>query len=129
MTCCLVEEKKRRPVCDGARNGEALALASGHGSTSFFEARLVTHGHLHDVRVDLGYFCGSNYVGYGDQGVMKRDIVSQGRAEKKGVLKHCSPLSSQSLQIHRAQRHTVVQYLSLSWQVETKQEFCQCALA
>jgi hypothetical protein len=29
MTGRLVEKKKRRPVCDGARDREALALASG----------------------------------------------------------------------------------------------------
>ncbi len=91
----VVENQNARPGQQGPRQGDALALATGQGESTFAHHGVVTVGQLIDELVGRGHFRRLPDLGIGGLGAAEGDIRGDRVGEQKRVVEDHADGSAQ----------------------------------
>src|SRR6185436_13089787 len=97
----------------GARDGDALALAAGQTHTAFADMAGITVRQAFDKIVRVGHGGGGLYIGIGSVGAAVTDIVQYSAGEQHRLLRNQSDLGAQRGRVEFADIDAVEQNAAL----------------
>ena len=125
----FVKQQQWRVAQDGARNGDALALAARQCHAALAERRLETGGQPADEFGGMREICGALDLGIAGLGPAEADVVAGGSREHHRILRHQGDMRANQFRIGRFDRHAVERNHASRGVVEAQQQMKQCALA
>ena len=107
----------------GTGNGYALLLASGQGTATFANHRVVALRQAHDEVVATGFLGGGNDFLIRRVRLAETDVVAYGVLEQIDILEHHGNVAHQAFGYYFVHRHIAKEDVSLLWVVETGTKF------
>ena len=125
----LVEQQKRRVAQNGARNGDALALAAGQRDATLADRGVEALRQSGDEARGMGMLGRARDFGIGSLGAAEADIVAHRGCEHHAVLRHERDARAQLRRIEIGKAHAVERDASGGRIVEAQQKMKDRALA